>query len=199
MLKRILCLVVFLIGLAATASASEEEWISRSFDFSKPQRIFIMLNSVPPNIRNGITDNRVTDIFYADVAEKVAPKLTGHHKILTYIDAANFMRNNGIDLPQLFKTNPQEANKLLVNFIVANCDLVVSLNLLKHDYVMEGYYPVAYAYVYFEVVDMHSGNKIWTKVDSRFKNYGDPTGMYSRILDKFFSDFVKKLSKNSKP
>ena len=242
MLKKVLCLAALLLGLAASAAAERQEWVDSTFDFGKPRRIYIQL-AVPPEINNGIYEHQTRDIFYGKVFKEVGPKLAGKQKIFTIRDFSLAMQAKGIDLAQLYRERPQEAQRLEQDFIAANSDLQLTAVVLGFGVgtqYREGYYlslpatdnfrmtdmrgnfvtgsvqssrqqyipsrnvPNNYACVFFEVKEVGSGAKVWTRVDDRARlnatvlNNTKPADLYGRIVGKYFSDFTGRFGKGDK-
>ena len=143
-MKRILLLVIALMMITVSAFADKQEWIDKDYDFGKAKRILVNL-TVPDELKNGITEKETEEIFLEVLQDKVTNKIVPlGYKVKNLNDVNKDMELlYGINIEELAKNNPAEAENTFIKYVNENIDLVFNAVLLEYSTgtrYQEGYY-----------------------------------------------------------
>ena len=136
-----------LLFFSNIASAETQEWFDKSHNFSKERKVFIVLN-IPNELRNGIKENETFEIFTEKLQKKIIEELpTNNYSFKMFNEVAtDIKKSTGIILQELYSTNPQKAQSILVSHLQSNFDMYITTNILVYDTgteYQEGYFYTA--------------------------------------------------------
>ncbi len=143
-MKRILLFVIMLMMITVSAFADKQEWIDKDYDFGKAKRILVNL-TVPDELKDGITEKETEEIFLEVLKNKVTNKIVPlGYKVKNLNDVNKDMELlYGINIEELAKNNPAEAENTFIKYVNENIDLVFNAVLLEYSTgtrYQEGYY-----------------------------------------------------------
>jgi hypothetical protein len=125
--KRVLSFMfIFILIFQQVALAEKQEWVDKTFDFTKVKRVYIYTPFVAEYLKNGIVENEILDTFKDRVKLPNAQVLdTGAVARLIEIDT-------GIDLLELNRTDPIEAGKIFFENTPKHVDLIIYSQVGKY-------------------------------------------------------------------
>lgn len=216
---RLLALIV-LMAYAFPVSAQTQEWMDKGYNFAQKRRIFFD-SSIPTTI-NEIEYHEIDELWEKQIVHLAEVlKKAGHIVVARNGVADQIKRERNIDLRELERTNPDEAERLVVDTVIKNFDVVLNVEVLYYDtgseyseghynfttnsangtvtpyYVSGGNVPVAYACARFTVTDLKSGKNVWIRIDDRGRanktimDHTKPEDLLNRIFKRYASDATK--------
>ncbi len=130
--------ILLLVLFTTTAFAEKQEWIDKTYDFTKVKRVVIIHPGIADHLKNGIAENEIIEIF-KDKAKISNVKVMDIPQVVRLIKI-----DTGIDLDEIAKQNPDEALKLLRDNMATYADIVVTSNV--SDYSMGSTYNEGFSY-----------------------------------------------------
>lgn len=107
MKKSAILTLLIVLFVTSLCFAEKQEWTDKTYDFSNVKRVTILDPMVANNIRNGIAEREIDEIFKSKI----------NLSNVKIVDAATVILSMnaefGIDLMELSKTNPSEAKKII--------------------------------------------------------------------------------------
>lgn len=120
-MKKIAILTFLLsILLSSICFAEKQEWIDKTYNFSKITRVTICDPNIPNYIKNGIVENEIIDIF-KEKAKLSNIKIVDPVTVILSINA-----DLGIDLLEMNKKDPAAAAKILDENNYKYTDIIIS-------------------------------------------------------------------------
>jgi hypothetical protein len=126
-MKKVILLTIFtLFILNSYCFAEKQEWIDKTYDFSKVTRITICEPNIQNYIKNGILEKEIIDTF------KSKAKISNVKIVepLTIINAIN--ADLGIDLLEINKKNPQEALRIIDENSYKYTDIIITSTVNRY-------------------------------------------------------------------
>ena len=172
-MKRILLLVIALMMITVSAFADKQEWIDKDYDFGKAKRILVNL-TVPDELKNGITEKETEEIFLEVLQDKVTNKIVPlGYKVKNLNDVNKDMELlYGINIEELAKNNPSEAENTFIKYVNENIDVVMDVQLLAYSRITrktEGYFTNVPTTEYDYVDNIFGGKNVVTRQGSRLE------------------------------
>lgn len=119
--------ISFFVAGIPYASAEKQEWIDKEYKFNQVKYVLILQPTIEKRLYNGINEHEIQEIF----AKKA--KLPDNIKVLSLVNISeNIKRDTGIDILTLYKSNQQEALKLLDEGINKYADLVITSTIFEY-------------------------------------------------------------------
>lgn len=133
----ILSLFICLFNISF-AAAEKQEWVDKTYDFTKVKRVVILYPNIADYLKNGIAENEIMEIFNkkAKISNVKAMDISQVVRLLKI--------DTGIDLEEVAKQNPDEALNLLHENMPNYADIVVITNV--SDYSMGSTYRQGFSY-----------------------------------------------------
>ena len=120
------------------ALAEKQEWVDKTYDFSKVKRIVIFDPNILDKLKNGINEKEIIEIFKskAKIEKVIIIELS---KICN-----NIYLDTGINLVELNQQNPSEALRILDESLPKYADIYVASSV--NEYSMGSQYNEGYTY-----------------------------------------------------
>lgn len=185
-MRKIILIFLMLLLVSGTCFAEKQEWVNKTFDFTKVKKVYIYNPSVAGYFKNGIVENEILDIFNKTV------KLPNTKILNTGMVATLIEKDTGIDLLELNRTNPVEAGKTFLENVPKHVDLIIFSQVGIHG----GTIPLASTPVRWNVIDAKTGKTVFFRIDDRDRiklENTTPNDLYKRITSSFFSDLNDKI------
>ena len=137
-MKKIILTALILFVLSSVCFAEKQEWVDKSYNFSKVKTVFIYDPVIPNEIKNGIAENEINEIFNKKKVLKDV-KILDIPQVVILVQA-----DTGINLDELYKTDPQGSLKMLFENIHKYADIVIVSKIQRYGTGSE--YKEAYSY-----------------------------------------------------
>ncbi|MBP2656922.1 MAG: hypothetical protein H6Q73_4491 [Firmicutes bacterium] len=188
------CLVVLLMLICSTTFAEKSEWVDKSYNFSNIKTVLIVDPAIPNEIKNGITENEIKDIFKE---KAVLPKV----KVVYLSDLCKILNirmdaNSTIspeDLKFIINNTSQYADVAITSTVTnygtgseyregysyntttyktsyihsKNGTTTIETPVTETHNVSGGNIPVAYTTVRWDVYETSAGKPIFSRIESR--------------------------------
>ena len=137
-LPLLLSLVICLLNVSF-AAAEKQEWVDKTYDFTKVKRVLVYPPTIPDNMKNGIIEKDLSETYLSKI------KLPSNVQVLDILTIIrSIQKDTGIDLPAMHQKNQQEAIKLLNEYIPNYVDMIVCSKIVK--YSTGSQYQESYSY-----------------------------------------------------
>lgn len=141
-MKKVLFIIFTILFISSNCFAEKQEWHDKNFDFKKASKVLIEFYFLPP--RNGISENETEDIFFEKMSDIYKDLKQQNYKFYVAYNIADMIKEkHNIDIIEIYKTNPSNADELYRSFVKDNMDLVIRTEVMAYDIgsqYYEGYY-----------------------------------------------------------
>lgn len=216
-MKKVFILICMFMILATNCFANKQEYIDKKYDFTQPKKILVV-SSMNENIKNGIIEYRINEIFTKTFTSKFIKPLKSNGFEISH-EVGDFL--NGKDMVYKLTSEPKLAEwKSTYDIIIFNqltefttktgwvdgytytvpethyySSFDINGNIHSGTVTTQStkYVPgynaeFAVEKVRFDIYDLKTDKIVWSRIDSREKD-SKQGNLYERILKSFFGDY----------
>ncbi|MDD4049340.1 MAG: hypothetical protein PHI90_11130 [Clostridia bacterium] len=126
-MRKIILIMLMMLTSTSLCFAEKQEWVEKTYDFSKITKVTILDPIIADNIKNGIKEREISEIF------KTHAKLSNIKLVEPSTVILSLNAEFGVNLMELNKINPHEARKIIDENSYKYTDLLIKSEVLVYD------------------------------------------------------------------